>query len=190
VRDLIAKEWFGDLYYLKLQWTTLSPSPLNRDIIFDLGPHPVDIVNYLLRKWPVKVTCKANAYRRELLEELAYFTLEFERNLMAHVELSWLQPGKVRRLDVIGCERSATVDCLSQSVGIYENGNGDKFNLDVAKNNTILDEVTHFAESIATGKNGRNAGVVGAENVAVLECLRRSLKENRTVAVDLPEQAC
>jgi UDP-N-acetylglucosamine 3-dehydrogenase len=189
MRDLIAQEWFGKLFYLKLQWTTLSPSPLNRDIIFDLGPHPVDIVNYLLKKWPAKVTCKANAYRRELLEELAYFTMEFERKLMAHVELSWLEPGKVRRLDVIGSERSATVDCLSQSVGICENGNGDMFNLDVAKNNTILDEVSHFAESISTGKNSGNAGVVGAENVAILQCLRRSLDENRTIKVDLLKRA-
>ena len=162
-------------------------SPLNRDIIFDLGPHPVDIVNYLLKKWPVKVSCRGVAYRRELLEELAYITMEFEGKLLAHVELSWLQPGKVREVTIIGSERSASVDCLNQSVGIYENGDGDKFNLDVDKNNTILDEVSHFVESIRGNKNSNNLGSVGAETVAVLESLKRSLEEERTIKIDLRE---
>ena len=187
MRDLIAQNYFGDLYYLKLQWTTLMPSPLNRDIIFDLGPHPVDILNYLLKKWPIKADCKARAYRRKLLEELAYITMEFDGGLLAHVELSWLQPGKVRQLTVIGMERCASVDCLNQSVGIYENGDGDKFNLDVARNNTILDEVSHFVESIRGNKNSNNLGSVGAETVAVLESLKRSLEEERTVKIDLRE---
>ena len=185
MRDLIELDYFGNLYYLKLQWTTLAPSPLNRDIIFDLGPHPVDIMNYVLKKWPSKVTCKARAYRRKMLEELAYFMIEFDDDLLAQVELSWLQPGKVRRLDVIGSERSATVDCLEQSIGIYENGDGDTHSLQVIRNNTIFDEVQHFADSILTAENSDNPGNVGAKNVAVLESLKRSLEENRTVKVDL-----
>ena len=185
MRDLVAQNYFGQLYYLKLQWTTLAPSPLNRDIIFDLGPHPIDILNFLLEKWPVKVDCKAKAYRRKLLEELAYFTMEFDDKLMAHIELSWLQPGKVRQLNVVGSERTATVDCLNQSIQIYENGDGDVSNLDVAKNNTILDEVGHFAESILKAENFHNPGNVGAKNVAILESLQRSLKQNRTIKIDL-----
>lgn len=187
MRDLIAQDYFGDLYYLKLQWTTLMPSPLNRDIIFDLGPHPVDIVNYLLKTWPTKVSCRARAYRRKLLEELAYITMEFDGKLMAHIELSWLQPGKVRQATIIGSERSANVDCLNQSIGIYENGDGDMFNLDVTRNNTILDEVSHFVESILGNENSNNIGSVGAKNVAILESLKRSFEEERTVKIDLPE---
>jgi len=187
MRDLIAQDYFGDLYYLKLQWTTLMPSPMNRDIIFDLGPHPVDIVNYLLKTWPTKVSCRARAYRRKLLEELAYITMEFDGKLMAHIELSWLQPGKVRQATIIGSERSANVDCLNQSIGIYENGDGDRFNLPVTRNNTILDETSHFVESITGNKNSNNLGSVGAKNVAILESLKRSLEEERTVKINLPE---
>lgn len=185
VRDLIAQNYLGDLYYLKLEWTTLSPSPLNRDIIFDLGPHPVDILNFLLNKWPARVTCKAEAYRREFLEELAYFTLEFDRKLMAHVELSWLQPGKKREIIIVGSERAATVDCISQSVNIYENEDGDTFPLPLTCNNTIFDELAHFAESIVTKKNGRNSGSIGARNVGILESLKRSLERKRTVNVSM-----
>jgi predicted dehydrogenase len=183
VRDLVSQNYFGNLYYLKLQWTTRMSSPLDRDIIFDLGPHPIDILNYVLKRWPVKVTCKARAYRRKLLEELAYFTLEFDTDLIAHVELSWLQPGKVRQLDVIGSERAATVDCLDQSIQIRENGDGEAFGLDVVRNNTILDEVDHFAQSVLGGKNSRNPGDIGATNTAILEALKRSLEEDRTIEI-------
>jgi predicted dehydrogenase len=185
VRDLVTQDYFGTLYYLKLQWTTLMSSPLGRDIIFDLGPHPVDILNYVLKRWPSKVTCKARAYRRKLLEELAYFTLEFDTDLIAHVELSWLQPGKVRRLDVIGSERSAMIDCLDQSIQIHENGDGDAFSLDVVRNNTILDEVDHFAQSVMSGENSSNPGDIGATNTAVLEALKRSLEEGKTMRTNM-----
>ena len=185
MRNLIAQDYLGELYYLKLQWTTLTSSPLNRDIIFDLGPHPVDILNFLLKKWPIKVDCKARVYRRKLLEELAYITMEFDGKLLAHVELSWLQPGKVRQVTIIGGERSASVDCINQSIQIYENGDGDRFNLDVTRNNTIFDEISHFVESIRGNEKSNNPGLVGAKSVAVLNWAKRSLAEGRTVEIDL-----
>jgi UDP-N-acetylglucosamine 3-dehydrogenase len=184
VRDLILENYFAELYYLKLEWTTLMPSPLNRDIIYDLGPHPVDILNYLLNKWPTKVTCRARAYRRKSLEELAYITMDFDGKPMAHIELSWLQPGKTRELILVGSERSARVDCLNQSINICENNDGGGFDLQVAKNNTLLDEVTHFVGCILSNTNSKNHGAVGAKNVTVLEGFRKSLAEERTVNID------
>jgi predicted dehydrogenase len=185
VRDLIAENYFGQLYYMKLQWTTLMPSPIGRDIIFDLGPHPVDIANYLLDRWPIKVNCTGSAYRRKLLEEVAYISMEFDEKLLAHIELSWLQPGKVRELSVIGKKRSATVDCAKQIVRIFDNNNQNNFTLDVVPNNTILSEVSHFANSILANNNHRNPGPVGANTIAVLESMRRSMRENKTVNVGL-----
>jgi len=183
MRDLIAQNYLGNLYYLKLQWTTLMPSPLNRDIIFDLGPHPIDILNYLLKKWPIKVACEASAYRRKLLEELAYITMEFERGLLAHIELSWLEPGKTRQATIVGSERTARVDCVNQSIGIYQNGDRATFNLDVTRNNTILDEITHFKESVLRNQNSNNPGRVGAKTVAILESLRESIEKQSTVKI-------
>lgn len=181
IRDLIAQNYFGSLYYLKLQWTTLMPSPLGRDIIFDLGPHPVDIMNFSLKKWPLKVGCSARAYRRKSLEEVAYIAMEFDDNIMAHVELSWLQPGKVREFSIMGEKRSAIVDCLNQTIRVYESNNSGNFGLDVTRNNTIFDEVSHFVNSILENNNCRNPGPIGAGNVVVLESLKKSIDEERTV---------
>jgi UDP-N-acetylglucosamine 3-dehydrogenase len=185
MRELITQKYFGDLYYLKMQWTTWMASPLGRDIIFDLGPHPIDIMHFLLQKWPLKVSCSANSYRRPSLEEVAYFNMDFGKKLMAHVELSWLQPGKKRELSIMGSNRSAIVDCLDQTIRIFEdNGNGN-FKLDVPVNNTIFDEVSHFVKSIRDENNHKNPGPVGAGNVAVLQSLRESLEQEKIIRVGL-----
>jgi predicted dehydrogenase len=186
VQKLIKDEFFGDLYYLRLQWTDfIQPTP-DRDIIFDLGPHPVDILNFLLGMWPSKVVCKAGAYTRETLPEMAYATAEFDGKTMANVELSWLHPKKERSVSIIGSERCATVDCLDQSVKIFENHGKNGFKIDLQKNNTILAELKHFIEHVRGADQPVNGGHVGPMNVLVLENLRRSLMEDRTVKVDRP----
>jgi len=183
VRKLIEDRYLGDLYYLRLQWTTLMLPLPDRDIVFDLAPHPIDIVNYLLDMWPTKVSCKAGNYRREKLTEVAYITAELDGKLLANIELSWLQPGKVRQTSVIASTRCATIDCLNQKIGIYENGNGEACDIKVERNNTILSEITHFTQRILQNEESNNMGSIGARNVEILEHIRRSLEEERTVRV-------
>jgi UDP-N-acetylglucosamine 3-dehydrogenase len=184
VRKLIRDNFFGDLYYLRLQWTTLMLPTPKRDIIFDLGSHPVDIVNFLLDMWPSKVFCRARAYTRETLPETAYAVMDLDARIMASIELSWLQPGKERRVDVIGSKRSAAIDCLKQNVEIFENHGKNAFKIDVQRNNTILTELKHFVDHISENSESVNSGLVGPTNVLVLEELRKSLTEDITVKID------
>jgi len=184
VRKLIKDEFFGDVYYLRLQWTDFIQPTLERDIIFDLGPHPVDIMNFLLGMWPSKVVCKAGAYTRETLPEMAYATAQLDGKIMANVELSWLYPKKERSVSIIGSKRCATVDCLNQSVEIFENHGKNGFKIDVQKNNTILAELKYFIKHIREGGTLVNGGHVGPMNVLVLENMKKSLMEDRTVKVD------
>jgi UDP-N-acetylglucosamine 3-dehydrogenase len=183
IKELMAENYFGDIFYLKMQWTTLMPSQLNRDIIFDLGPHPVDIMNYLLDQWPKRVSCSARSYRTGTLEEVAYLTMEFNKNILAQVEISWLQPGKVRELNIIGSKRSATIDCVGQSIVIHEN-NEQRSPVEVPVNNTIFDEAKHFVNSIRDENNHKNPGPVGAGNISVLESLKLSKTKRKFVPVD------
>lgn len=187
VRKLIREKFFGDLYYLRLQWTTLMLPTPKRDIIFDLGPHPIDIINYLLDTWPSKVTCKARAYTRNSLPETMYATVELDKLVIANIELSWLQPGKERRVDVIGSERCATIDCLNQSVLIFQNHGRKDYRIDIQRNNTILTEVKHFIDRITEDVKSVNSGLVGPMNVLVLENFRKSIAENKTIKIDLKD---
>jgi len=189
IRDLIKNGFFGDVFYLKLQWTTLMPPIEGRDIITDLAPHPFDILHFLLGEWPLKITCKAKAYRREKLEEMAYIVAELRNNVMAHVELSWLSPGKTREVDVMGSKRCASIDCLSQDVKVFENdGFRDVY---VKRNNTIEEELEHFVYCVQNNSvvNNRylneSSGLLGAHVVRLLEIARKSVEEEKTESVDI-----
>lgn len=189
VRRLIKDGYFGNIYYLKLRWTTLCPSPEGRDILTDLAPHPFDIINYLVNDWPSKLLCKANTFRRKELEEVAYCIAEFDNGMMAHIELSWLLPEKIREVNVIGSKRCAKIDCLRQVIEVFENE--DFYGVPVKKNNTIRDELEHFVACIWNGKSGnpkcknRNGGLVGANVVRLLETARRSIETEKTESVEV-----
>jgi UDP-N-acetylglucosamine 3-dehydrogenase len=189
VRRLIAEGYFGDIYYLNLQWTTLCPPLEGRDILTDLAPHPFDIINFLLNDWPSKLSCKAKTYRRKELEEVAYCVAEFDNDVMAHIELSWLLPGKIRKVNISGSKRFAEMDCLRQVIKIFENG--DFYDVPVKVNNTIKDELEHFIDCIQNRKSGnakcnnRNGGLLGANVVRLLEVARRSVETEKTERVEV-----
>ena len=188
VQRLVQDNFFGDLYWLKLQWTALMPIMNGRDIINDLAPHPFDILNYVLGKWPSKITCKAKAYRNKDFEETAYIIAEFEDNLMANIELNWLSPGKVRELSIMGSKRFAKIDCLTQEIKVFEDDHF--YDLPVQNNNTIGAELDYFVRCIQKNPvpktNGchQNNGLMGARVVKLLEVSRESMKEARTKHID------
>lgn len=183
-RQLVKDEFFGELYYMQLKWNTLLQPTPKRDIIFDLGPHPFDILNFLLETWPSKVVCKAGAYTREAPPEMAYATAEFDENFMCSVQLSWLHPERERSLLIVGSKRSASFDCLNQKVEIFENRGEKNHEVDIQRNNTISDELSHFIGHIRGVGELVNGGPVGPMNILVLEGLRKSLEEERTVKVN------
>jgi len=180
IRSLIRQKFFGDIFHLRLQWTTFATFE-NRDVLTDLMPHPFDVLNFLLDSWPSRVTCRAKAYRRKELEEMAYVLAEFENDVMGHIEISWLLPGKVREVSVMGSEKFARIDCSNQSISVYDNDNGNFFDLEVKANNTIESELIHFMDCIQDGLDPINGCEKGAKVVEMLEFARRSLEEGRTV---------
>ncbi len=188
IRSLVRSGFFGDIYWLKFQWTTLMPPIPGRDIVTDLAPHPLDISNFLLDAWPIKMTCKAKAYRREKLEEIAYIMAEFGDGVCAAFELSWLSPGKAREMQLMGSVRSAKVDCLTQKMQIFENDKS--YDVPVERNNTIEAELQHFIECIQNNRVGnygylnQNNGTLGAYVIKLLEAARLSNDQEKTQRVE------
>jgi len=176
VKELHQKGVFGDIYYFKLKWTNLTPPMSETDIIWDLLPHPLDIINFVTGRWPSKFNVTAKAYRREALNEVAFIQADFNKKFFVNVEVSWLQPIKRRILEVVGSKSSAVVDCVGQKIEIYET-NKNKYSIDVHPNNTIRDEILNFIDSIKTGKSQFNPAIVGARAVEMIERAVKAEKE-------------
>jgi UDP-N-acetylglucosamine 3-dehydrogenase len=186
-KSLIANNWFGDLYWMKLTWTALMPPMPGRDIITDLAPHPFDILNFLTNEWPTKITCVAKAHRKGQQAETAHITSEFKNDLLAHIEVSWLHPEKIREVQIMGSERFAKVDCGTQKIMAYENGRF--FDVSLERSNTINLELSHFIQCIRQGRTApetllnKNNGLVGANVVRLLELSQKATQSGRTEIV-------
>jgi predicted dehydrogenase/predicted transcriptional regulator len=173
-RRILQSGEIGKLFYARVQWTDYSSLFPNRDIIFDLGPHPIDVLNMLLDEWPSKASGFARAYRNSKdHEEVAYVIAEFEDGVFAHIEVSWLHPSKVREVSVVGSDGTLVVDCLNQRVLRFKNG--DTNELRVPASNTIESEIVHFIDCVHRRDYSSESGLIGARTVEVLETVRKSM---------------
>jgi len=175
-RQTLQSGWIGKVFYGRVQWTDYSPPFPDRDIIFDLGPHPVDVLNLLLDAWPSQASGFARAYRNSTdYEEVAYVVAEFQDGVFAHIELSWLHPSKVREVSIVGSDGTLVVDCVNQRLLRFRNGETNE--LPVSANNTIASEIDYFIDCISRRDASSESGLIGARTVEVLEAIRESMWE-------------
>lgn len=175
VKELYENNYFGKVYYLNLTWTHLMPYMESVDILWDLLPHPLDILNFITRKWPIEFVGVGRAFRRSELSEVVSSQAIFDDGTFANIHLSWLSPIRRRILEIVGSKRTGLVECVKQEIKIFDGNNEEKL-LDVGVNNTIKEEALNFIRAIETGKNNFNSSIVGARNVEMIERAINSLR--------------
>jgi len=183
-RRLLESNSIGDVYCLEFRWTTLIPPIPERDIVFDLAPHPIDILNYLTDEWPTEVCCKARSFVRgeRGLEEAAFIIQDMPDGELVSMMLSWVHPGeKERVVFVTGSDGQIRLDALSQRLSIIKENR--IYEVPIEPNNTILEEINTFADCILNDNPLPSSGLIGAMTVMVLEALRRSIEERRSVPI-------
>jgi predicted dehydrogenase len=203
VRELIKGGRLGRVFYADLTWATyMKPLPRERDIVFDLAPHPVDVLNLLLEEWPTKVDALGDSYvqGKENSEEVAMVNLEFPDRVVARLYLSWIDHGaKERSIKLIGEKGTLTCDALDQKIRLYYDHTSvevpvlrfDQRNKIVgdysapspqtiaepAANNTIRDMENHFISQIGGRGPQISSALVGARTVQVLEQITSAMRQ-------------
>lgn len=203
MRDLIRSGRLGRIFYANLSWATyMNPLPRERDIVFDLAPHPVDVLNHLLEEWPSGVDAVGDSYvqDKENSEEVATVNLEFPGRVIAHLYLSWIDHGTKERSIKLICENgTVTCDALAQTIRLDYDKNsiqvpvspvmsraGSDMTLDHSPakgtetrgpNNTIRDMELHFISQIRERGPQMSSGLVGARTVQVLEEITKAMRE-------------
>jgi len=175
IRELYENNYFGKVYYFNLAWTHLMPYMEGVDVLWDLLPHPLDILNFITGKWPIEFVGVGKAFRRSELNEVASLQAIFDDGTFANIHLSWLSPIRRRILEIAGSKRTALVECVKQEIKIFEGDIREKL-LDVEVNNTIRDEILNFIRAIETGKNNFNSSIIGARSVEMIERAINSLR--------------
>jgi predicted dehydrogenase len=203
VRQLIDSGELGEILYIDTARLNLGLYQSDVNVIWDLGPHDVSIVNYLLRSTPSSVTATAEAHRSDHQADVATLQLRYdELGITAYTRLSWLDPVKVRRVNVIGSRKMVVNnDTAAERIRLYDAGvdatgpadrfqdapfeyrYGDIVSPHVQFEEPLLVEDRHFLDCIRLGKHPETDGYSGLAVVEVLAAAELSIRDGRTVPV-------
>jgi len=94
------------------------------DVLWNLGPHDISILLYLLGRMPERVSAIGYTYLQPGIADVTFMDLQFPGEVRAHMHLSWLDPGKVRRMTVVGREKMVVYDDTNadMQIAVYDKG--------------------------------------------------------------------
>ncbi len=186
-----------------------GPIQVDVNALWDLAPHDISVLLYLLGEMPESVRGHGSAFINPPVEDVVFSTLQFKRGVLANLHVSWLDPKKVRQLVIVGSQKMLVFDDMApgESVRIYDKNVGAGVSQSV-----INDTIHHFRRSIMEGtvtipripggeplksecdafihwlvheKANPSTGRFGAEVVYLLENISRSVKnQGAPVKVD------
>jgi predicted dehydrogenase len=196
VRQIVQSGGIGDVYYLNSTRVNLGLLQPDINVMWDLGPHDISMIRFILGADPVKVSAHGTAYinTRRRLHEVVYMNMFFEGGVMANLRLSWLHPVKQRTLTIVGSKKMLVYnDVANDKVVIYDKGveipphsitedefrasyrHGGEMVYPVEWVEPLQVECSHFLECIRTGSCPRSDGEDGLKVIKVLETAQRSL---------------
>lgn len=203
MKEIVESGRLGDIYYFDSVRINLGLFQHDVNVIWDLAPHDLSIMDYLLREKPVAVSATGSCHVGNDLEDIAYMTLEFNNNLIAHFHVNWLAPVKIRRTLIGGTRSMIAYDDTetSEKVKIYDKGidvtsregvyktlvqyrTGDMLSPKLDQEEALAVATRHFLDCIVNGKTPITDGRAGLNVVRVLEASAVSVK-NRGRLIEL-----
>ena len=196
VRELVQNDELGDVLYLSCTRVNLGLFQSDINVMWDLAPHDVSILVYLLGKDPVWVNAVGKAHFKDGIDDVATATLTFDRGEIAFLHVSWLDPCKIRRLTVVGAKKMLVYDDVEvyEKVKIFDKRveaprtydtyadfhfayrYGDIHIPRIEDREPLKLECQHFVECVETRATPKTDGRSGARVVRILEAISESLK--------------
>ncbi len=201
LRKLVQSGELGKIYCIEAERVNLGLFRNDINVIWDLAPHDISILLYLLGKKPEKIKVQAHAHVQSNIEDVAHLDLEFADGMNAHIHVSWLHPCKIRRVTVIGDARMVVYDDTNPAEMIKVYNKGADVHADPVVSYRYGEitiphidwieplhlECEDFANSIRTGAKPRASGEVGLAVVKVLaaaqEALLRTTRQNLVISI-------
>lgn len=195
IRELIDTQVLGPLYYYDSTRINLGLFQHDVNVVWDLAPHDLAIMDYLIDEKPEAVVATGKCHLNGL-EDMAYITVYYSGKLIAHVNVNWLSPVKVRTTLVGGEKKMLVWNDLEadEKLRVYDKGvqmngkagvyellvsyrSGDMWAPKVNSTEALTAEVLHFQECIRSGQAPLNDGVAGYRVVRLLEAASESLRD-------------
>ena len=194
ISQLIDEDALGRLYYYDSTRVNLGLLQHDVNVLWDLAPHDLSIMDHLIREMPEAVVATGEKHLNDY-EDVAYMTLYFPGKTIAHINVNWLSPVKVR-MTLIGGEKRMVVwnDLVAdEKVRVYDRGvettsqegvykllvnyrSGDMHAPRLEQVEALQLELSYFVDCIANGETPFNDGRAGLRVVRMLEAASESLK--------------
>ena len=194
IRQLLDEDALGKLYYYDSTRVNLGLFQHDVNVIWDLAPHDLSIVDYLIGGSPDVIVATGEAHFNGLTD-VAFITAYYPGNVIAHINVNWLSPLKVRTT-LIGGERKMLVwnDLeADEKIKVYDKGvhmttregvyellvsyrSGDMWAPKVEATEALSVELGYFVECIENDMTPFNDGIAGLRVVRMLEAVEESLK--------------
>jgi predicted dehydrogenase len=213
--ELTRSNELGELYYVDSARLNLGLYQRDVNVILDLAPHDISIINHVLGRRPAAVQAWASRHAHSKFEDVAYLRLFYDdphdRGFSAIIHVSWLDPCKVRRVTVVGSKKMAVYDDLAaeERIRVFDRGvslpsewenltqppmsyrYGDIVVPFISADEPLAVQDNHFLECVLTGAGPLTDGANGVAVVEVLEAAERSRLLGRPVRLeelDYPDQ--
>lgn len=193
MKELVQSGELGEVRYIDTARLNLGLYQSDVNVMWDLAPHDISIVNFLLESQPTHVTAWAQGHAQFPVEDVAHIQLEYpEYDTTAYVHVSWLDPRKVRRVTVVGSDKMAVYNDVdpNEPIRVYDTGIDESQSVDpswpisyrvgdissprVAGPEPLLTEDEHFIECILEGSTPLSGGRSGLAVVSAIAAAEES----------------
>ncbi len=197
IQELVTDGTMGNIQYYDSTRINLGLFQHDVDVIWDLAIHDFSILDFILDKRPVAISANGMSHVSGSPENLAYISLFYEGGMMAHVNVNWMAPVKIRTILLGGDKKMVVYDDLHplEKIKIYDKGIqvstdpnqiyqmrigyriGDMHSPALETTEALHTETAHFLDCVMTGKRSITCGEVGLRVVHWLEVATASMKQ-------------
>jgi len=195
LRRLVQERTVGNVLYIDSSRTNLGIFQPDINVMWDLAPHDISILCYILDQAPISVSAHGGAYVQPKLHDVVYLTLKFPNGALAQVHVSWLNPAKIRRFTVVGDKQMVIYDdvAATEKIRVFDHGvdrppmtstfgefqlsyrYGDIVSPHIFWTEPLAAQCRHFMQAILEGVTPRSDARNGLLIVRVLEAAEYSL---------------
>lgn len=195
IRELIVQGALGDIYYYNGIRASLGLFQSDVNVIWDLAVHDISIIQHILNETPVAVSATGAYHVAGTPANMAHITLFFESSCIAHVNVNWLSPVKIRQTLIGGSSKMIVYDDLeaTEKIKLYDKGitvrraeedahqfrigyrAGDMWAPHLSVKEALQTEAAHFIDCVRTGASPISNGTTGLQVVEILEAASRSI---------------
>jgi predicted dehydrogenase len=205
IRQLTDEGVLGNLFYYDSMRVNLGLFQHDINVVWDLAPHDLSIMDYVIQKEPEAMVATGEKHLNNLVD-IAFLTIYFPGNVVAHINVNWLSPVKVRTTLIGGEKKMVVWNDLEadEKIKIYDKGvsvkngegmynllvsyrSGDMWAPRVEQTEALKAEVNYFVDCINANRTPINDGLAGLRVVRLLEAAEKSLNDRgRLVEIEAP----